>query len=128
MTDLVWAAGQEKTGSRWDAVVAIGPTRSFEWLQEVSAVIETARAIDAHLDEEVTLHAAPALAGGRLIVAPTGPLARDYDDVRRFADAARKGIGRAHRFRDPEEPLLRPCPGGRALGRSRRDLGATRGA
>jgi leucyl aminopeptidase len=105
MTDLVWAAGQEKTGSRWDAVVAIGPTRSFEWLQEVSAVIETARAIDAHLDEEVTLHAAPALAGGRLIVAPTGPLARDYDDVRRFADAARKGIGRA-RAAGARKPLL----------------------
>ncbi|UCE02226.1 MAG: leucyl aminopeptidase family protein [Candidatus Latescibacterota bacterium] len=107
MSALVSAAGQEevRTGSRWDAVVAIGPTRSFEWVQEVSAVIETARAIDAHVDEEVTLHAAPALAGGRLIVAPTGPLARDYDDVRRFADAGRKGIERA-RAAGAREPLL----------------------
>lgn len=34
------------------------------------------------------------LPAGRLIFAPTGPLNRDYDDVRRFADAAASGIKR----------------------------------
>ncbi|XP_066964452.1 putative aminopeptidase W07G4.4 isoform X1 [Macrobrachium rosenbergii] len=33
--------------------------------------------------------------GGRLVYAPTGQLNRDYDDVRRFADAAAAGIKRA---------------------------------
>lgn len=31
----------------------------------------------------------------RLVYAPTGPLNRDYDDIRRFADSAAKGVKRA---------------------------------
>ena len=43
----------------------------------------------------VGLMAAPALAGGRLIIAPTGPLWRERDDVRRFAKAGADGLARA---------------------------------
>jgi leucyl aminopeptidase len=35
------------------------------------------------------------LPSNRLIFSPTGPLNRDYDDVRRFQDAAMKGVKRA---------------------------------
>lgn len=35
--------------------------------------------------------------GKPVVLAPTGPLERDYDDVRRFADAAEAGMKRAIR-------------------------------
>jgi len=38
---------------------------------------------------------APGLAGGRVVLAPTGPLDRDYDDARRWTEAACEGIKRA---------------------------------
>lgn len=41
----------------------------------------------------------------RLVFSPTGPLDRDYDDLRRFADAAEKGITRA-RAAGSKHPLL----------------------
>jgi len=44
---------------------------------------------------EVALIVYPDLPSKRLIYAPTGPLNRDYDDVRRFQDAAVKGVQRA---------------------------------
>ncbi|XP_067857223.1 putative aminopeptidase W07G4.4 isoform X2 [Heptranchias perlo] len=53
------------------------------------------KSIDASVEEEVVLVHAPDLPGARLIFAPTGPLNRDYDDVRRFSDAAVSGIKRA---------------------------------
>lgn len=34
------------------------------------------------------------VAGGRLVLSGTGDLSRDFDDVRRFSDAAQKGIKR----------------------------------
>jgi leucyl aminopeptidase len=37
----------------------------------------------------------PELPSRRLIYAPTGPVTRDYDDVRRFQEAAEKGVKRA---------------------------------
>ncbi|XP_047475065.1 putative aminopeptidase W07G4.4 isoform X1 [Penaeus chinensis] len=49
------------------------------------------------------------LPAGRLIFAPTGPLNRDYDDVRRFADAAASGIKRAIKV-GVKRPLLIRAP------------------
>lgn len=37
----------------------------------------------------------PGLPGNRLVFASTGPLNRDYDDIRRFSDAATNGIKRS---------------------------------
>lgn len=37
----------------------------------------------------------PGLPGNRLIFASTGPVNRDYDDIRRFSDAASNGIKRS---------------------------------
>ncbi|XP_069774006.1 putative aminopeptidase W07G4.4 isoform X2 [Narcine bancroftii] len=47
------------------------------------------------MEQEVVLIHAPLLPGARVIFSPTGPLNRDYDDVRRFSDAAVHGIKRA---------------------------------
>lgn len=49
------------------------------------------------------------LPAGRLIYAPTGPLNRDYDDVRRFADAAVAGVKKALKV-GVKKPLLVRAP------------------
>ncbi|MFQ5601454.1 MAG: leucyl aminopeptidase family protein, partial [Candidatus Krumholzibacteriia bacterium] len=98
MPDLVFVENVERevlAESGWDAIVAIGQTDSFARVKSVQSACDVAKKIDAQVDEAVTLQAAPGLAGGRLVMAPTGRLDRDYDDVRRYADAARQGILRA---------------------------------
>ncbi|WP_194757539.1 M17 family metallopeptidase [Aliidiomarina indica] len=73
----------------FDALILVGPQFA-----------EVADGIDSAIAEGVRVHAGLLASGGvlacagvpaeRLILAPTGPLDRDYDDVRRFYDAARK--------------------------------------
>ncbi len=81
--------------SAWDAVVLVGPPPVQSGSPAIGRVLAAARAVDRRLDHDVLLWSAPELAGGRLIVAPTGPLDRDADDVRRVGDAARAGVRRA---------------------------------
>jgi leucyl aminopeptidase len=38
----------------------------------------------------------------RVVYAPTGKLDRDYDDVRRFSEAAEKGIKRLFEYGQPK--------------------------
>ncbi|KAI1900898.1 hypothetical protein AGOR_G00054580 [Albula goreensis] len=64
--------------------------------------------VDSGLSEEVVLVKVPGLPGNRLIYASTGPINRDYDDVRRFSDAAVNGIKRAMKA-GMQRPLL-VCP------------------
>uniref|UniRef100_A0AAR2JQJ7 Cytosol aminopeptidase domain-containing protein n=1 Tax=Pygocentrus nattereri TaxID=42514 RepID=A0AAR2JQJ7_PYGNA len=58
--------------------------------------------------KEVVVLKVPNLPGNRLVFAPTGPVNRDYDDVRRFSDAAGNGIKRAIKA-GIQRPLL-VCP------------------
>lgn len=51
--------------------------------------------VDSGLGEEVVILKVPGLPGNRLVFASTGPVNRDYDDVRRFSDAALSGIKRS---------------------------------
>lgn len=51
--------------------------------------------VDGGLCDEVVLLKVPDLSGNRLVFACTGPVNRDYDDVRRFSDAAANGIKRS---------------------------------
>uniref|UniRef100_A0A8C5DL62 Putative aminopeptidase W07G4.4 n=1 Tax=Gouania willdenowi TaxID=441366 RepID=A0A8C5DL62_GOUWI len=60
------------------------------------------------LGEEVVVLKVPGLPGNRLVFASTGPVNRDYDDIRRFSDAAEKGIKRALKA-GMQRPLLL-CP------------------
>jgi leucyl aminopeptidase len=65
-------------------------------LQSIHDPIKAYSAIDAAAGHgEVVVVPCSELPSGRIIFAPTGPLTRDYDDVRRFGDAAVKGIKRA---------------------------------
>lgn len=50
--------------------------------------------VDSGLGEEVVVLKVVGLPGNRLVFASTGPVNRDYDDIRRFSDAAVNGIKR----------------------------------
>uniref|UniRef100_A0A672MKS1 Putative aminopeptidase W07G4.4 n=1 Tax=Sinocyclocheilus grahami TaxID=75366 RepID=A0A672MKS1_SINGR len=64
--------------------------------------------VDCCVGEEVVVVKVPGLPGNRLVFACTGPVNRDYDDVRRFRDAAANGIKRAVKA-GMQRPLL-VCP------------------
>jgi leucyl aminopeptidase len=64
-------------------------------LEFLKAPIEQAKELDGAVGKEVTLIGVTGLSSKRLIYSPTGPVNRDYDDVRRYSDAANKGIKRA---------------------------------
>lgn len=77
----------------WDALVVIGPSFA-ELPEDYQAAITAAKATDASVDEQLSVVACDKTPGGRLVIVPTGPLDRDYDDVRRFYDAARDAVTR----------------------------------
>ena len=104
-----------RDSTRWDAVVLVTPTLDLAELPGLQAVIRAGAAVDARVGQDVTLLVAPNLAGGRLVVAPTGPLGRDHDDVRRFADAARLGVSRARAAGATRPLMLVPRSGPGAL-------------
>lgn len=82
-------------GGDFDATVAVLHDAKSLDLPMLRDALAAGRAIDSRFDGTLSLLPAPAVAGGRLVVSPTGPIGRDHDDVRRFADAAAKGIRRA---------------------------------
>jgi len=59
------------------------------------SAIDAQRAIDARTNSQVSVIACDAAPGRRIVLAPTGPVQRDHDDVRRYAEAARNGVRRA---------------------------------
>lgn len=84
-------------GGGFDAVVLVAhaPAAAAGHLDALQAPLQALAKADAKFASAVNLVAAHNLAGGRLVVAPTGPLARDHDDVRRHAEAACAGARRA---------------------------------
>ncbi len=89
----------------WDAVVLVLATRDGSGHAAIDAPMAAFHAVDAAAAAGVNLIAAPELPGGRLVLSPTGLLSRQYDDVRRFADAAASGMKRA-RDAGARQPLL----------------------
>jgi leucyl aminopeptidase len=90
--------------ARFDALVAV-VTDAPTGVSSIDQASVRARALDARVGRGVVLVPAEGLPGGRLILAPTGPLSREYDDVRRYAEAARAGLLRA-REAGARAPLL----------------------
>ena len=72
-----------------DALIIISDDFSSLADQNLSQAITTHQAVDARIGKQVTLLV---IDSKRVILAPTGPLNRDYDDVRRYFDAAKQGI------------------------------------
>lgn len=79
---------------RFDALVVVS-SGSETGLGPVDAALARAREVDARVGRDVLLFAVAEVAGGRCVHAPTGPIARDYDDVRRIGEAAQAGVLRA---------------------------------
>lgn len=79
----------------YDALICI--FSDIQQLPDPQLVVEVLRlqAIDQRIGKETVLLHLPLVAGGRLILAPTGPLHRDFDDVRSFSDAAKQAAALA---------------------------------
>ncbi|RUO30480.1 M17 family metallopeptidase [Aliidiomarina sanyensis] len=73
----------------FDAVILVGP--HFSGLDSrIDEALKSATKVHENITRTGGVIACELVASGRLILAPTGSLDRDYDDVRRFYDAARK--------------------------------------
>ncbi|KTF80668.1 hypothetical protein cypCar_00010871 [Cyprinus carpio] len=77
-------------------------------LECLKAPLQDYSTVDCCIGEEVVVVKVPGLPGNRVVFACTGPVNRDYDDVRRFSDAAANGIKRAMKA-GMQRPLL-VCP------------------
>jgi leucyl aminopeptidase len=104
--------------SPYDAVVLVGHEPTKANLKPLKAALKSLAGADASASSAVNLVAQEGLAGGRLVVAPTGPVTRDYDDVRRYAEASSRGIKRARDAGAKAVLLVLQAP---PMGRSKRD-------
>lgn len=92
---------------KWDALVVVGP--HFDALpEEYKAAIESARNTDQSIGQSLSVVACEQAPGGRLVLAPTGSLERDFDDVRRFYDAARDAVKRIAET-GAKAPIIMTC-------------------
>lgn len=96
-------------GSGWDAVVVVTSSLDNIEFDEISLLASHGANIDARVGRSATLLFAPGLAGGRLIVSPVQNHASDVQDVRGYADAARKGLSLAKEA-GARKPLLVVSP------------------
>lgn len=81
---------------KWDGILVVtndlgNLTGPLEFLKKP---LDELKIYDAAVGKEISVASLPGKIK-RVIFSPTGPLNRDYDDVRRFSNAAEKGIGRA---------------------------------
>lgn len=88
------AAGDLASGTQFDAVIAVYPSVSEELVSAFSS-ISAYTAIDKSFGSSLTLVADQKVAGGRLILAPTGSLTGDSDDVRKFQEITKAAMKRA---------------------------------
>lgn len=89
--------------SDYDAVILVGDFAQ-NLPAEFADFVAQAEQYDQRVGKQPLLLAADVF-GGRLITAPTGPLTRDYDDVRNIADAAGAGARIAQQA-GVKQPLL----------------------
>ena len=94
MTRLVAVTDAQKaaaSGSPFDCVVLCGHDLAAFDLAPAQSALAAAKKADQGFASRTALWPSADAAGNRVVCAPTGPLSRDYDDVRRYADAAHKG-------------------------------------
>jgi len=78
-------------------------------LEKFRKPLEQLKQVDGDVEKEVSLLYADDVPGKRLIFSPTGSLDQDTDDVRKFQDAAEKGIKRCLQA-GSKSPLLFSVP------------------
>lgn len=89
----------------WDSVLVISDKFALTNHSELTQLVHHAASIDHRIGKQATVLLAPGLAGGRLVLSPTGDLSSDYEDVRRVYEAAEKGIKIAYES-GSRRPLL----------------------
>ncbi|EGD82001.1 hypothetical protein PTSG_02688 [Salpingoeca rosetta] len=80
---------------RADCVVFVSDFATPSGLDAVDKAVADADAIDKSATSQFAVVPSAGVAGGRMVLSNTGPVTRDYDDVRRYSDAAQKGVKRA---------------------------------
>lgn len=65
--------------------------RASALLKGCAEALKAAAEVDDTFGSSVSLHYVPGAPGNRVIIAPTGPISRDFDDARRFFEAASAG-------------------------------------
>ncbi|KAJ3184799.1 hypothetical protein HDU85_001478 [Gaertneriomyces sp. JEL0708] len=90
------------TESAYDGLVVIYsrlhsilPGSASAALDPFSTAVKAWTNIDRSATSGVAIVPAPGAPGGRIVLSPTGGLLGDVDDVRRYAEAARKGLARS---------------------------------
>jgi len=87
---IAFGPGVKPAEDQFDALVVVGlNAAAYD-----DAVVEAHRKVDVQFGSTAVLVPTPSVHGGRLVLSQVAPLA-DYDDVRRFADAARAGVLKA---------------------------------
>ena len=81
----------------YDATVVVFTDHTDPFPPPLAPSIAKIAEMDAQFGHITLCHHHDQAAGGRLILAPTGPIDRDWDDVRSISDAAEKGMRRAQR-------------------------------
>lgn len=81
--------------ARHDALVVVAHDLPAVTHAVISRAFATASAVDAQAVQSLSLVPCADAPGGRVVLAPTGPVLRDHDDVRRYTEAAQAGIRRA---------------------------------
>ncbi|MEM6788022.1 MAG: leucyl aminopeptidase family protein [Myxococcota bacterium] len=104
-------AAEEKVSGGWDALVLVAPAGATTSLPAVDQGLTRARAADASFDGAGGAHlvVTEGVPGTRLVFASVGDLTKEYDDVRRYRDAAAAAVRRA-RDAGAQRPLLVVAP------------------
>ena len=111
VTDLDHAladAGRQDAPAH-DALIVVAHDVSAVDHPLVVQAFATASTLDARAAHVVSLVPCQDAPGARVVLSPTGPVLRDQDDVRRYAEAAQAGIRRA-RDAGARSPLVLLAP------------------
>ncbi len=78
--------------TQFDALIIIASDFSQIKDETLQTRINALHKVDARIGQQVVMSVCELAPGDRMILAPTGNLNRDYDDVRRYFDAAKAAI------------------------------------
>eukprot|EP00914_Ancora_sagittata_P010908 GHVO01021330.1.p1 GENE.GHVO01021330.1~~GHVO01021330.1.p1 ORF type:complete len:521 (+),score=38.72 GHVO01021330.1:105-1667(+) len=83
--------------AQFDGVVVISDSAEHlqgDTLSSIYSAVSSHKKID-NSESDVVVLSCPGVPSGRLVYCPTGPVTRDYDDVRSFGEAAVRAVKRA---------------------------------
>eukprot|EP00055_Hartaetosiga_balthica_P018481 m.134516 g.134516 ORF g.134516 m.134516 type:complete len:518 (-) comp9622_c0_seq1:231-1784(-) len=88
-----------------DCIILVSDFQTPCAIDSIQKAVDVAKSIDDSATSQVNIIPCEGVAGGRVVLSSTGPVSRDFDDVRRFGDAAKSGVARAVQA-GSKKPLL----------------------